>query len=408
MIQIPRSFLDENESYLVIPVLRRFCSKYNLRQFNVREELLDEILDFANMNDNNRIIFLNWLEESLKEGNKHIYIRDIFSNNEQFDELKNLETCEEILATIYEDCPNNYISEATHEIEIKLQNYRIHHRDNIVHKLSFNFTIKLLCGDSIMDVGRYIIFPVFIDVDIENNYISGRAKPKTNLFKKTDPTNDTLIQNLKVSNKELIIEAIKKIKNDLDLEFRDNYESHTIFRNKLFNLLKYYTFTPDEIQCKINSMTNKIDNFINDVFSELEIPLLSNFDNAKEDLNIFIEKFISINYDDQTIFTKDRDAYPVRLSATDSELTKISEASANREPLQHKEKYFDNKKSIERDESCDGMMLCFNRNNTKYFGNNPFVVSLEVIQGYLSLKFPQYVEEEDIQHVLSRAIEDSE
>lgn len=409
MVSIPHSLSSENESYLVIPIMRKFCFDNKLKQYNIRDELLEEILAFATENEDNETVFLNWLENCLKEGNKHIYLRNFYTEDELFNGLKTLDKCLNYLETCFPSCPNTYISLSDHEHELKLQNYKVtYDADNSVDIITFSFTILLLTGADDSQVGNYIIYPIFVDIDIKNNLIIGRAKPKSKLYYKTNPTSDILVYNDRTDTRQLIFSAMDFICDNLNLNYMASHECNAFYKNVIYKILKEYTFTPAEIQAKVNSVSDKLDDFINDLFNELDIPLLNNYNNVKEDLNILVEKYISINYEDQTIFTKDREAYPVKLSATDSEFTKVSECSMDREPLQHKEKFFDNKKSIERDETCDAITLCFKRKNPKYFGNVPYLVSLDAKSGYMCIRFPQYVEEEDIQHVLSRIIDYSE
>lgn len=409
MISIPYSLSNENESYLVIPVMRKFCFDNKLKQHNTREELLEEILAFASKNNENKVKFLNWFDNCLREGIKHFYMRSFYTDDRLISVLRNLDDCTGYLETCFSNCPNTFIPLSTHEHDLKLISCKVLlDEDNLVNRIIFNFTILLLTGDDEVNNGERIIYPIFVDLDLKNNIILGRAKPKSKLYSITNQATDVLLYNDKTDTKNLILKAMDLICEKLDLKYFDANRCNTTYKSVIYKILKEYTFTPEEIQNKINSVSDKLDNFINDLFAELDIPLLNNYNNAKEDLNIFVEKYISINYEDQSIFTKDREAYPVKLSATDSEYTKVSECSMDREPLQHKEKFFDNKKSIERDETCDAITLCFKRKNPKYFGNIPYFVSLEAKGGFMCIRFPKYVEEEDIQHVLSRIIENIE
>lgn len=409
MFKIPNSLLDENESYLVIPILKKFCAANNLKIFNIRDDLIKEIYKFANSNDNNKDITLNWLDDCLKEGIKHIYLKQIFASREQMAILKSSKKCIDFLEQVYPDCPQNYISSCTNIPELKLQSYHIvYDEDQQVTKICFYFTILLLEGNELYQRGKRFIYPIFIDVDLVNGYIIGRSKSKSKMFYKKNPKSDILYDDSKASAQTLILKAISQIKYNLKLNYVEISDTTSHLKNKLYHLLKEYTFTPEEIKVKINSVNGKINSFIEDLFEDIDVPLINNFQNAKEDLSIFAEKYISINYEDQNIFTRDREAYPIKLSSTDSEFTKVEETSADKEPLQHKEKFFDNKKSIEREQTCDGMTLCFNRIDSKYFGNDPYTVRLDVKKGFCLIKFFQYVEEEDIQNVLSRIIYDSE
>ena len=79
MFKIPASFRDDYENYLVMHSMKNFLlsngvvPKYTMSRAN----LVNQIEEFANESDENLEIVLDWLDEVLKEGIKHIHIRRV-------------------------------------------------------------------------------------------------------------------------------------------------------------------------------------------------------------------------------------------------------------------------------------------------------------------------------------------
>ena len=151
-------------------------------------------------------------------------------------------------------------------------------------------------------------------------------------------------------------------------------------------------------------MDEYINSFIRTTLDMLGINDPINFNKAKEDMKIFIEKYISINIKDKDIFINDREAYPYKLIATDSEMTKVEETTTSYEPLQCKEKFFDNKKSIKYEGTCDGIFLVYARKQKGNFSSNTFRAKISVKRKFCCVRFEAYVIEEDINNVLSNII----
>lgn len=79
-----------------------------------------------------------------------------------------------------------------------------------------------------------------------------------------------------------------------------------------------------------------------------------------------VEKYLSISYSKQAIFTQNRDAYPLKLNATDEEESRVEQTAAMEEPLQSKAIFFDNKKMLQKNQVCDSVVFKFKRLNTLY------------------------------------------
>ena len=117
--------------------------------------------------------------------------------------------------------------------------------------------------------------------------------------------------------------------------------------------------------------------------------------------NILIEKFVSINGNNEDIFKNDRAAYLTKVRADDEvELTRVDTASNRTVPLQCTEAFFDGKKSVIKSKQCKKLDLVFKRQDEAYQKGNPLEVQFGVRKNYGYIKFRQYAEEGDIQNVL--------
>ena len=119
------------------------------------------------------------------------------------------------------------------------------------------------------------------------------------------------------------------------------------------------------------------------------------------------EKYKSISYPDKTIFTNGKFGYPVKLIATDSEDTRLEGTASNLEPFQTKAAFFDYKKNIITQECCDTISLAVHRKITKYFSKKPFIILMETKGKFAKFRIDEYINEEDVEHVLSRIITNS-
>lgn len=121
----------------------------------------------------------------------------------------------------------------------------------------------------------------------------------------------------------------------------------------------------------------------------------------ESDIKNIVEKYLSINWKDKDIFIKDRDAYPVKLSATDEEESKIEQTAAALEPLQTKALFFDNKKMLYKNKSCDGIIFKWKRNNPINGQDDEFKVRMGVTpKGECIFKFTEYTVKEDMENVI--------
>ena len=97
---------------------------------------------------------------------------------------------------------------------------------------------------------------------------------------------------------------------------------------------------------KIDTQNGLIFSFVNQLFGDLSLDI-RNKEKALVDTRILVEKYISINGDNENVFKQDRKAYLIKISSDDElDLTSIDTKSEKSIPLQCTEAFFDSKKSV--------------------------------------------------------------
>ena len=409
MIQdIPFCFKDRNEDYLIIGKLQEFCKENNLRTSLDKIELINSIIEFARINDLNSEKVSKWLDCTLKEGVKKLIIAKL--EGVRTYRNKNLEEWIGIINEIFNVDSSKYIIDGEHTNELKLCGYDFTIDDNNkVERVSLNYTILLKeMKNSNMPMAT-IIYPIFVDIYINSGYIIGRSKSKSSIWKFTTLERDGVTideETSSVNCDKLINEAINYTINSLQFLREDIGAGLHRFKSIVHKIVDECTKTPTEIQERINSEECYRIKFVKSFLERQGIDLLSgeNYKNALEDLTVLMEKYISINYEDKDIFTRDRYAYPIQISATDEDSSSVEETSLEDKPLQCTPIFFDNKKVIQKQKKCDDVVMVFKREVRTYFTNDTFQVIIKVKKGEMHIDLRKYVLEEDIENVLSRVI----
>ena len=192
----------------------------------------------------------------------------------------------------------------------------------------------------------------------------------------------------------------------LDITYETKDRSRHIWSSNFYELINECTQTPEEVEFDINGEEAIIEEFIQNFFVRHNISPINkdNYIKAKEDIKLFMEKYLAINLDNEAVFKENRVAYPIKIATTDTDLTSVEQCTANRRPLQASPVFYDNKKILLRRKQCDKISLVFKREKKTYITNDEFVITLEVKGGYCVIQTVSYLFEEDIQDVLSRVI----
>lgn len=400
MFDIPYCFKNKNENYLVLDSLKKFCKENKLKTTDDKTKLIESIISFANDNEENKLKVAEWLDNILKEGVKNLIIlklegiRDIRN--------KNIEEWKSIINNSFNIIESKYLVFANNTYNINLCGYKFHEKNSVINSISFNYTILLKEQKNKSESPQTIIYPIFVDLYLNNGYIIGRGKSKSSIGKFF--TENKEIQS--TTCEKLIFEAILKTQDALQLQFEDKKVGTYKFKTKIHKMIDECTKTPIEIENRLAEEQEARTNFIKNFFNRQDINLLEgdNFNNASEDLKIFMEKYLSINSTDKTIFTENKYGYPVQIAVTDEDFSSIDESSCDDKPLQCTPIFFDNKKVIQRQKQCDNVSMVFKVTSKPYFQRNNIPVIFIVKKGILNIQFRKYALEEEIENVLSRVI----
>ncbi|BDR72240.1 hypothetical protein K144316041_09480 [Clostridium tetani] len=389
------------DDYIVINTMKKFCNDNELGSIYLKEDGFSKIEEFYAKNDDNKKLVDEWLEKVLKEGQKYIYLRKIsYEDNILKSELYWKDVIKKEFDKKNMEDTNKY--RFSNDLEINKITYT---KDEYVEKV--NISMGLMVSEPIIKPQfktRKIIYPIFVELDIKNDLLHIRIKSKSNIYKIKESNEDNQ-NNLgdKINNDSFINEVQKYLSEKFQFKLETIDKNQNTFYKAYYKVFDELTFTPEHIQKKIDSKKENVKKLRDYIFQDLNLDIRYKED-AQKDLEIWLEKFISLSEKDKSIFTNDRQGYPIKLIATDKEDTKIEEVSGDKSPLQSKGSFFDHKKIIKNEKSCDGMTLAYKRENTKYYGKAPFTVLFFYRKGNGVLRFQDYVEEEDINNVLSRII----
>lgn len=395
LFKIP-NYLDK-DNYLQNPMLKRFCKEHGLKTTENRADLIREITDFANACDENKEDTTSWLAPKLKEGSKEYCYKKIYSINPV---LKNPIVMQNILKKVFPDCPFDTLFTCKTSEELTCINYDILVNDkDEVSRISFIFTRLVLEGKITENFGDYTTYPVFIDIYLNEGFIVSAAKAKSTLFDYSE--SKLLARDHIFDTKKKAVDIIDSILTALSLEsIEDPRKVKNINSQMLYKLYNKYSFTPQKVQEEIDSVKDLSQTYVNKIFEMLNLSLF-NKESAITDISIFVEKYVSINGNNESIFKEDRDAYLVQITSDDvQDTTKVDTESALTVPLQCTEAFFDNKKTVVKNKKCNKINLCFKRKNHLYFGNKPFCVLFSTKGTFGTFKISYYAEEADVDNVL--------
>lgn len=385
------------DNYLQNPIMRRFFKEKRIEFVENRADYLMALEKYSNMNTTQENEVKEWLIKIAKEGSKEFCYRKIVNISKKHRDPK---LVEEMIISRYPNCPMQNILEYTNTKDRTLIEYKIHtNSDEEVNKIDFTFSKLVLYGE-IGKLGDVTVFPLFVEVYLDAGMIVSRAKAKSTIYEYNEDDR-TLLSEYRVSTMDYAVSAIDELIRMFGFETEKNKK--IIIKNNsemLYNLYQEYSFTPQDVEEKVEQMVEINHNYVDKIFKELCLDI-RNKERALLDLKILVEKYISINGNNEELFKKDRDAYLIKVSADDEiELTKIDTTSDKKVPLQCTEAFFDSKKSVVKSKKCNKLNLIFKRCNDEYLKNNPLVVQLGTNKDYGYFKTIQYAEEADIQHVL--------
>ena len=397
MFSIPYTFANEDESYITIPALKRFAKekkKEDLKTTVDRPQLIADIENYANQSVEKEEEVLDWLDHVLIEGIKDVQIKCI-DDSLMNDLLNDDQYVEKLLEPVLVDKNNQYLNKEYSEM-LRLFRYEIVPTSEYGRRIKL-YAGKLLCTFDKKHGAATVPYPIAVDVYCDKGIIVSRAKSKSGLYKYVDEF--VLEQAIPTKSEKETATAIKWVCEKLAISTKKSFEAETVFKSCLYCMLERYTQTPNEIIELINQKTAEINGIVDSVMHQICNLRRAYEDDVRSNVLNMVEKYFSISYPDKQIFIKDREAYPLKLNATDEEDSKVEQTAALEEPLQSKAIFFDNKKMLQKSQACDGVTFMFARINTMYCSKQ-FKVKIVVNKDYCILKFTEYTMEEDIIHVL--------
>lgn len=394
MLKIPY-FLDK-ENYLQNPIMKKFCKEHHIDVPETRADYLKAVTDYANSNTAHEEETKAWILEVAKEGSKEFCYKKFQDLNPLY---KNYDFIKEKIKDLFPNCPNKSILDYKNTYEKNMINYIImRNNKNEVTRISFTYSRLALSGD-LGTEGEETVYPLFIDIYFDNSFIVSRGKAKSTLY---GQCKDNIIT---IEHKIDTQAYATGIINDIIAKFNLNIEhDKKIIKSKhekaFYKLYKEFTFTPEEVAEKVKSSKETYEQFINDIFGKYNLSI-KNKPDAIKDIEILLEKYISINGDIENIFKEDRNAYLFKIgSDNEQEMTRVDTASNPIIPLQCTDIFFDSKKYIMKAEKCNKINLCFKRTDSLYFGKDPICVQFMVKKDYGIFKITNYAKEVDIENVL--------
>lgn len=398
MFSVPYTFANEDESYITIPALKRFAREKkneDLKTTVDRPQLLQDIENYANQSPENEAEVLDWLDQVLVEGIKDVQIKLIDDEPFTTSFIDQDEFVEKVLEPLIVNKTNRHLNKGYTE-SLGVFRYEITNESVFGRRIRL-YMGKLLCTFDKKHGAATVPYPIAVDVYCDAGIIVARAKSKSGLYKYEE---DFVLEKATPTKSEKeTAAAIKWVAEKLVLNTRKSFEAETVFKSQLYDMLEKYTKTPTEIINLMDAKKTEIDGVVETVMHQICNLRAAYREDVKSNVLNMVEKYFSISYPNKQIFIKDREAYPLKLNATDEEDSKVEQTAALEEPLQSKAIFFDNKKMLQKSRACDGVTFMFARLNTMYCSRQ-FKVKIVVNKDYCMLKFTEYTMEEDIIHVL--------
>lgn len=407
-MNFPNIIANSNEEYITLPALKTFTKSRGIVVSKEAETSRNKaayiaaISEYADKSPENYEVVVEWIDDVVKEGIKEIRISNVpLSGEGEFlfaDEAKAQIQLNRHLSTTVPHLTGNVYNNDYALVKAEVGT------DSQGKVASFLFCRMLKYYDTKKGLGAIVEYPVFADYYYEQGWLIVRYKSRSNLYEilPETATIEELLKHSLTVNKE-IEKVYKHIYDILHLSEIDAASASKIMQNKFFEILDKYTHTPSEIIRVLDDSQESIGQIVTTLMQTCRLP--AHYQGKVEtDIKNLTEKFLSITWPDKGIFIKDREAYPTRLSATDEEESRIDQTAATiDDPLQSKEVFFDNKRMLSNQKSCEGLTLVWQRKDRTYYEPS-FPVRFSEKGGVCILSFKKYVAEEDIQHVLSAII----
>ena len=401
MLNIPAIYKNNNEDYITLPAIKAFIKarpQLKIKSSATREALMEGIIQYGNESDEKAEDVLNWIDETIREGIKDVHL--------QYSELpyeitllfSSLEKISAYLNSHLRDGVKRHICNNTYSNNLTLLNATVVQTD-LGRKIEFTYCIKLHLYDKKKMITKAIDYPIIAEYYVDKYWLLTRAKPRSNLYS-YNPEGFSIEKSVTTTTEKQIMNVADSVGDILNLKNSDIQYTSRVLKNKIFNLLDKYSKTPEEILKVMEDKAENICHMASLIKTMCSVPPSMNND-VDDDIKNIVEKYLSINWQSKDVFIKNRDAYPIKLSATDEEESKVEQTAALSEPLQAKALFFDNKKMLYKNQSCDGVVLKWKRIIRAYYSNDAFPVRISAnSKGNCVFKFTEYTSREDIDNVI--------
>lgn len=266
MITIARCL---SEDYIHSSKLKNFCSSHGMTVSENKPELLRQIIEFAGEDESSEkyVETYDWLLEAIKEGSKEFCLKIVYVPEESIENL------EQIISSKYDSCPRSDILSFKSKETASLVDYQIENDEQgIASKISFVFSTMVLEGDQENERGNRIIYPIYIDLYINEGFFVGRYKPKTTIYKCSE--NDIVYKENRfkpLDETGKLIESLGKILKTENMDINPSQK----FGKMMYKLYQKYSFTPADIQSQIDSLKDIKEDFVNNIFKRLNLNILN-------------------------------------------------------------------------------------------------------------------------------------
>ena len=332
---IPEFYKSKNEDYITIPVLKKFIKENIDPQQNVsslnKEGCWNNVESFAEESEQNKEIVFSWIDNTMGEGIQESYIYSRICDPTVIARISNEKGFESFITKHLSFKINCHLCENQYNSNLSLVRATLENgKNNFIRLL---FCKKLYYRETKNSTEtKSIYYPIVAEYYFKSGWLVIKAKSKSNLFEYTDVFSDTTPP---TSPKKQIENALARVEQIFDIHGDDKKKDSHCLKIKVFKFLDSLVKTPPEIREILDSLSDQMDLISNNI-AELCSVNDGKINDVKDDIKNLFEKHISINYSDINVFKKGKVAYPIRLSATDEEETKVETTSARSEPLQTK------------------------------------------------------------------------
>ena len=393
---IPEFYKRKNEDYITIPVLKKFIKENIDSQRNVsslnKDDCWNDVEAFAEESEQNKEIVFSWIDNTMSEGIQESRISSRACDPALIALISNEKGFKNFISSYLSFNVNRHLCENHYSSDSSLVRATLENGKNDFVRLLFCKKLYYRETNN-SDVTKSIYYPIVVEYYFRSGWLVIKAKSRSNLYEYTEVFNEATPGTTTKKQAESVLKRVEQIFNIRGDDIKK--DSH-VLKTKVFNFLDSLVKTPPEIQRKIDSLCEQMILISNNI-AELCSVNGGRINDVKEDIKNLFEKHISINYSDIDVFKKDKVAYPIRLSATDKEETKVETTAARTEPLQTKAAFFDSKKILYNQQSCEGLTLMWKRKSQGFFSEEYIPVRITVSNfGECIVSFRKFAEKEDI------------